>query len=117
MQRKGWVPNEKGAEPTNIQYCPRITKAERTINNTIENKHETVKPLGIMLWLVDMFTNNPDQTVLDCYSGTGTTGMACKLLDRNFLGIDSDPEMLTLAGFRIEHAHEIDPSLFKRKSI
>jgi DNA modification methylase len=117
MHRKGWIPSTKGAEPTNIQYCPRATKAERTINGQIENNHETIKPLGIMLWLVSLITNNEDQIILDPFMGTGSTGMACKILNRKFIGIDNDVDMVKLANFRIKHALELDFSLIKRKSI
>lgn len=117
LKRKGWVPDENGAEPTNIQYCPRATRAERTINGQVENKHETVKPLGIMLWLINLVTHSTDQIVLDAFMGTGSTGMACKLLGRKFIGIDNDVNMVKLANFRIKHAHEIDTSVFKRRPV
>lgn len=117
LHRKGWVPNDKGAEPTNIQYCPRATKVERTINNQIENNHETVKPVSIMLWVLNLVTNNTEQTVLDCFMGTGSTGMACKLLGRKFVGIDKNVKMAELAKFRINHVFEVDPTLFKRSSL
>lgn len=117
LHRKGWIPSNKGAEPTNIQYSPRPTKAERTINGQIENNHETVKPLGIMLWLINLTTNSNNQIVLDPFMGTGSTGMACKLLNRRFIGIDNDVDMVKLANFRIKHVNELDPSLFKRRSI
>lgn len=117
LKRKGWVPDEKGAEPTNIQYCPRATRAERTINGQVENKHETIKPLAIMLWLVSLVTHNTNQIVLDCFSGTGSTGMACKLLGRRFVGVDNDVNMVKLANFRIKHVEEIDPVLFKRRPV
>lgn len=117
LERKGWVPNKDGAEPTNIQYCPRATRAERTINGQIENKHETIKPVSILLWLVGLLTNNTEQTVLDCFSGTGSTGMACRLIGRKFVGIDNDVEMAKLANFRINHVFELDQDLFIRRSI
>lgn len=117
LERKGWVPDEKGAEPTNIQYVARATKAERTINGQVENNHETVKSLGIMLWIINLVTNNINQTVLDCFMGTGSTGMACKLLERKFIGVDSDVDIVKLANFRINHVFELDRELFRRKAI
>jgi DNA modification methylase len=117
LKRKGWLPDEKGAEPTNIQYCPRATRAERTINGRIENNHQTVKPLSIMLWILNLVTHNTNQVVLDCFSGTGSTGMACKLLGRRFVGIDNDVSMVKIANFRIKNVYELDRSLFKRRPI
>ena len=43
-------------------------------------------------------------TVLDCFMGSGTTGLVCKRLDRNFIGIELDPDYFELAKSRIENA-------------
>jgi site-specific DNA-methyltransferase (adenine-specific) len=115
LERKGWVPDEKGAEPTNIQYVARATKAERTINGQIENKYETVKPVAIMLWVLNLVTHKANQTVLDCFLGSGSTGMACRLLNRPFVGFDKNPDSVTLSKFRINHVFELDRGLFKRR--
>lgn len=106
MGRKGWVPDPRGREPVNIKYIPRATKAERTANGRIENKHETVKPVKLMLWLVNLVTSEPEQVVLDPFCGTGSTGCACELLDRKFIGIDCDQTSLNVANIRIEHIEE-----------
>lgn len=103
LERKGWVPNPKGREPVNLQYFSRATKKERTIDGLIENKHETVKPISLMLWLVKLLTNNSEQVVLDPFCGTGSTGCACKLLNRKFIGIDDDEVSVNLAKVRIEN--------------
>ena len=42
-------------------------------------------------------------TVLDCFMGSGTTGLVCKRLDRNFIGIELDPDYFELAKSRIEN--------------
>lgn len=47
--------------------------------------HETTKPLRLMLALVEHFTRRGD-LVLDCFAGSGTTGVACRKLDRCFIG-------------------------------
>jgi len=102
LKRKGWVPDPKGREPVNVQYFTRATKNEKTINGLFENKHETVKPVKLMLWLVNLLTNNPNQVVLDPFCGTGSTGCACKLLNRKFIGIDNDEVSVNLAINRID---------------
>lgn len=113
LDRKGWVPNAAGAEPTNIQYVSRATKAERTINGKFENTHETVKPVALMMWLVNLFTSSEDQTVLDIFMGTGSTGMACSLLGRDFVGIEEDDDVVHLATNRIDYVYLLDKSKFK----
>jgi site-specific DNA-methyltransferase (adenine-specific) len=117
LDRKGWVPNPNGSEPTNIQYAPRATKAERTINNMFPNTHETVKPMGIMLWLVSMVSNDHTKVILDPFCGSGTTGMACRLLGKKFIGIDNDAGWIELAHNRIEHVHSLNWKLFKINSV
>jgi DNA modification methylase len=106
MKRKGWVPDERGREPVNLMYFTRATKAERTINGIVENNHETVKPLSLMAWLIKLTTNNENQVVLDPFCGSGSTGCACKLLNRNFIGIDIDEHSVSIAKARIDNITE-----------
>jgi len=112
LKKKGWVPNINGAEPTNIQYVPRATFNEKTINGRIKNTHKTVKPLALMFWLVKLFTSAPENVVLDMYMGSGTTGMACKYVNRTFIGIDNLKENIDLAKFRIDNTFELDKKIF-----
>jgi len=51
--------------------------------------HPTQKPLALIKWLVATYTN-PGETVLDNCMGSGTTGEACKNLDRKFIGMETD---------------------------
>lgn len=52
------------------------------------DKHRTEKPIGLMLDLVSWYTN-PGERVVDFCAGAGTTGLACKLLDRDFWGTEA----------------------------
>ena len=67
---------------------PKPAKSEK--NKYIENKHPTVKPLKLMSYLITMGSREGD-VILDPFAGSGTTLEACKLLNRVFIGIDSDP--------------------------
>lgn len=62
--------------------------------------HPTEKPLGLMEELIDA-SSIEGQTVLDPFMGGGTTGVACARLDRNFIGIELDPEYFDIAVDRI----------------
>ena len=44
---------------------------------------------------------NEGETVLDFCAGSGTTGVACRNLNRNFIGIEKDPEYFKIAKDRI----------------
>ena len=63
--------------------------------------HPTQKPLELMEYLVKTYTNEGD-TVLDFTMGSGTTGVACKKLNRNFIGIELDENYFNIAKERIE---------------
>lgn len=62
--------------------------------------HETMKPLQLMIELVELFTD-PDDLVLDPYCGSGTTGLACVRLGRRFIGIERDEKYADVARQRI----------------
>ena len=62
--------------------------------------HQTQKPVALFEYLIKTYTNEGD-TVLDNCMGSGTTGVACKNLNRNFIGIELDPEYFKIAEKRI----------------
>lgn len=71
--------------------------------NKVPNGHSlhiTEKPLDLLKWLVKTFTNEND-LVLDFAMGSGTTGVACKELNRNFIGIELNKEYFDIAEKRI----------------
>lgn len=66
-------------------------------------KHPTQKPLNLMEWCLGFAPKA--ETVLDCYLGSGTTGVACVNLGRKFIGIELDPGYFDIAVKRITDAH------------
>lgn len=46
--------------------------------------------------------------MLDCFMGSGTTGVACKELERNFIGIEIDEHYFDIAQKRIFNENEIE---------
>ena len=67
-----------------------------------KNHHPTVKPIALMEYLVKL-ASREGQTVLDPFMGSGTTGIACRNLGRQFIGIERDPDYFKLAEARISH--------------
>jgi site-specific DNA-methyltransferase (adenine-specific) len=63
-------------------------------------KHPTQKPLDLMRRII-VGTSNKGDTVLDPFCGSGTTGVASKELERNFIGIEKEKEFCDLAIKRI----------------
>ncbi len=64
--------------------------------------HPTQKPVALMEYLTKTYTNE-GETVLDFTMGSGTTGVACKNLNRNFIGIELDETYYNIAKKRIEN--------------
>ena len=62
--------------------------------------HPTQKPVALMGYLIKTYTNETE-TVLDFTMGSGTTGVACKNLNRNFIGIELDETFFHIAENRI----------------
>lgn len=90
----------KKSKPTfNSQYhngifsYPICSGKERT-------KHPTQKPLKLMEELLLIHTNEGD-LVLDCFMGSGTTGVACKNLNRDFIGVELDKNYFEIAKARL----------------
>ena len=75
----------------------------KTIQKFVRDKgyHPTQKPVALMEYLIKTYTNKGD-TVLDFTMGSGTTGVACKNLNRNFIGIELDKKYFDIAKERIE---------------
>jgi site-specific DNA-methyltransferase (adenine-specific) len=70
-----------------------------------KNNHPTVKPIKLMSYLITLFTR-PGDFVLDPFGGSGTTGLACKLLDRNHIYIDFTQEYYDIAEERFQVTKE-----------
>lgn len=64
------------------------------------NFHPTVKPVELMRWLVKLVTPIGG-TVLDPFTGSGTTGMACRYEQREFIGIEREADYIAIAEARI----------------
>jgi len=65
-----------------------------------EKQHPTQKPVLLMEYLIKTYTNE-NETVLDFTMGSGTTGVACKNLNRKFIGIEKEEKYFNIAKNRI----------------
>ena len=72
----------------------------RISNSNHKNLHPTQKPVALMEYLIKTYTNE-NETVLDFTMGSGTTGVACKNLNRKFIGIEKDETYFKIAQDRI----------------
>lgn len=77
------------------------------VKNVSKNKdgigHPCVMPLEVMKNIIALLPE--DYTILDPFMGSGTTGVACKLLNRKFVGIELDKNYFNIAKKRIEETN------------
>ena len=66
-----------------------------------KGKHATQKPLTMMSWILKYYSKEGD-TILDPTMGSGSMGVACKEMNRNFIGIEMDAEIYNDACERLK---------------
>jgi site-specific DNA-methyltransferase (adenine-specific) len=72
----------------------------KCVHNSSGKLHPTQKPILLMEYLIKTYTNEND-TVLDMTMGSGSTGVAAKNLNRNFIGIEMDDNYFKIAQERV----------------
>ncbi len=110
------------APPSRLFFCAKVSRQEREAGcehlpgleldlfpnaqdhppAKARNPHPTVKPIELMRWLVRL-ASPAHGLVLDPFCGSGTTGIAARLEDRLFLGIEQEPAYIQIARARITH--------------
>ena len=79
-----------------------IKKFDVVPNNKGSRVHPTQKPIELLEYLIKTYTDEGD-TVLDFTMGLGSTGVACKNLNRNFIGIELDKNYFDIACKRLNY--------------
>ena len=82
----------------NAVYDPPLPNTLLEINST-RGKHSTEKPVALMEWILSYYSKEGD-IILDPTMGSGSTGVACKNLNRKFIGIEKDPDIFEVAKSR-----------------
>ena len=85
-------------ELPNPEYYQKVQRFKRETAKL----HPAQKPLELIKRLIEL-TTITGETVLDPFMGSGTTGVACKELSRNFIGIELDEKYFSIAKQRIEN--------------
>jgi hypothetical protein len=89
----------EAASASRLVYCAKASKSDRGESNG----HPTVKPTELMRYLVRLVTQ-PGGTVLDPFTGSGSTGKAAVLEGFEFIGIEREAEYVAIAEARIVEA-------------
>jgi len=104
----GWTFNyedmkkyNNGKQLKDVWHFPICQGRERLKGENGRAAHPTQKPLALFMRLIEMASNEGD-IVLDPFIGSGTTAVACKKLNRFWIGIDNNKKYIDLANTRIE---------------
>jgi len=96
QMRSLWVDIDVKDEPQDIWSITTPQKSEKKFG-----KHPTQKPV-VLLERIILASTNPDDTILDPFTGSSTAGVAVIRNNRRFIGIDSENEYLELSKKRLE---------------
>lgn len=101
---QGTYGDEGGASRffTQFYYAPKSSTAERNLGCE-KNNHPTVKNQQLMRWLCKLITPL-NGIVLDCFAGSGSTGVAAIAEGFRFIGIELNPEYAAIATARLNYA-------------
>ena len=117
--QKSYIDNVLNFEalPDNIKMTypfiqvPKPAKKEKDFGMD-KNFHPTTKPVKLMSYIITLFTREGDW-VLDPFLGSGTTGIASKLLNRNFIGVEREEEYFDIIEQRLDVSREELVKFFK----
>lgn len=98
---------KKDEDLTRFFYCAKPSTSEREAGlphnkGDRANVHPTVKPIGLMRYLIRLVTP-PGGTVLDPFGGSGTTGCAAAIENFDAILIEQDSQYASIAQARIDH--------------
>jgi DNA modification methylase len=82
------------------KYEPPLPTTMLEVKST-RGKHSTEKPVALMEWIFKYYSKEGD-TIFDPTCGSGSTGVACKNMNRNFIGIEKDKAIYEGAKLRLE---------------
>ena len=77
--------------------------------------HPTQKPVGLFEYLIQTYTNEGD-LVLDNCAGSGTTGVSCKKLNRQFILIEKEQKYIDICNKRLSEIHYIDAKIIVERN-
>ena len=104
-RKKRYKKNGTGAmnppNPASVLEEEPVSMFESTKVFIGKRHHQTEKPQDILEFFLKYWTNEGD-TILDPTMGSGSTGVACKNLDRNFIGYELDPDIFKVAEKRLD---------------
>jgi len=99
----GFIDDGKSRKFDNKMNFPNSIRKIKVVPRCKGTLHPTQKPVELMEYLIKTYTTE-NEVVLDFTMGSGTTGVACKNLNRRFIGIELDEQYFKVAQERISAA-------------
>ena len=103
-----WGPSDEEVYVIGAGFTGRRSGTVITQNRITNGTHPNEKPVGL---LCDLIEKTPGKRILDPFTGSGTTGVACIRTGRKFIGIEIDEHYCEVAARRMREA-EADQALF-----
>ena len=94
------TPLRRATKEEERKWDPPLPTSMLEVKST-RGKHSTEKPVALMEWILKYYSKEGD-VVLDPTMGSGSTGVSCKNMKRNFIGIEKDKEIFQIACERLE---------------
>lgn len=116
-ERIYWLykPNNKNLIGNEMESRHSLLTSIWNIRPEMKSKHPAPFPLEIPIRCIySMFDNDSNKIIIDPYMGSGTTAIACKFLNHNYIGIDNSQEYINMANERINN-YEQEREVFENE--
>ena len=110
LKQRAWMSPQ--SRTTSEDYTKTSPGLERFLTLPKRNSHPTTKPVKLMSYIITLFTREGDW-VMDPFLGSGTSGIASKLLNRNFIGVEREKEYFDICEERLSVSREELVKFFK----
>lgn len=94
-------------------YSPKVDKKERNMGN-IENNHPTIKPINLLIKILNLFKTPNPQVCVDTFAGSGSIPIAAELLGFEVIAGDLDEGFVEIANTRLDYAIKNKTNLLKK---
>lgn len=94
-------------------YCPKVGKQERN-EGVVMNNHPTIKPLSLLVKILNLFKTPTKQVFFDPFAGSGSIPMACEILGLEWKACELNEEYCKIANARLEYAKSNRIELYKK---
>ena len=110
LKQRAWMSPQ--SRTTSEDYTKTSPGLERFLTLPKRNSHPTTNPVKLMSYIITLFTREGDW-VMDPFLGSGTSGLASKLLNRNFIGVEREKEYFDICEERLSVSREELVKFFK----